>query len=718
MNKYILNAVTAVITLIILLSVPFYAKAQLPLETREDTLSSYDYYSRVYYQIESSEFSVNTIPLELYLTHILNGVTREAELRKTVNLKDLQSLSPDEINSTAYNEVESFKGNYYARKFDLWKQFQLTEVHLQLDKVLTIKKRLLQSASPSQKSRMFNFDLSAAIEAVSQGEFDFAVKLFTHLIEFYGYNNIDDLYYYRGESYYSTFQYALAYDGFAKVVSQYSSSQYYQKSLYRMLTLDFNRTNYQGVIENIGRFYKTDSEWTYRKDVIDFIIGASYFQLNNFPEAVKFLQTIPASSSYSLKSRYLTAHCYYIDEDYQLAADQLEKIVLDSDIHNPTAAEAALFIGDITLLQDNPESAWGYYNLIPHPTDIDQRLKDKFARALIGKAACRILRGEYTQADSLADLILQQYVTSEQVFMANCLKARTAKINNDLDNATELYAEILDHSGKKIELASYLLEKLKLIFLKNQLLEQEELYLQTGDERILDLYWKLRNESEVLLRKLTLAEVIEIDPEFAGYIEEKINVLNMIEEYNRLAEVVVEKQDIDIMEKYAAVFDTISDVATMVHFSGQNKIDELPDYYRITKNEYNKKQLDSLYSSISLELSEVEESLEVAASAVAVVDDESAPLQRANILAAMEETRLWRNALDDKISANYGKLKALPEYDISRWSHVAFHKTMVPGSDFDDLKAIQQRVKDIDDYLQALGYVVHKLEKYKYIQSQ
>jgi len=685
---------------------PCIVKAQLPLETMEDTLSRYNLYSRIFYQIESSKFSIEILAEERYLTHLITGINQELTIRKDVEAASLKSLSSAEISQEAYQEVESSKANYYARKYDLWKQYQILEMNLQIDRVLRLKRNLYQSGSELEKKRMFDYDLESAYSALGGGENELAIRLFDHLIGFYSHSNYDDLLFYRSEAYYSSQQYNSAYLGYKKLITDFPASPYYQQSLFRLITMDFSRGEYQSSAENIVRFDERYEDWNYNRPVLNFIAGALNYQFGNYDQALSYFQRIKPDKRYYYRGLYLQAHCYYLKGEYKEAMYILDKVLVGNKAKAYVYNESAIFEGDILLYENNPERAWGYYCLVP-------KTSGKYPRALAGKAVCHLMRGEYAAADTIADAILAEYKNTEYIYLARCLKGRTARNLGQSETAAMQYERILDESGKKIGLADFLMEKLKIVYILNELVDKEAAFLEAGDESVFNFYWRLRVDTERMLKRAMYTEISEVDGEFPGFIEEKLNVMRLLDEYSALSEKAQKTEDVDLIDKYSAFLDTLSKVTSMVQIAGYGRVQNLPKYYRYTENDFNKTRLDSLYRSVSAELSAVEEELSSAAEALTVVDSGIMPMERAKMLSVVESIRSWRDELDKKMSSTFNKLSATPELDLTRWSHIAFHKSMVPGSDYNDLKAKQQRIKDIDKYMQSLGLITKQVLKNK-----
>jgi hypothetical protein len=365
-------------------------------------------------------------------------------------------------------------------------------------------------------------------------------------------------------------------------------------------------------------------------------------------------------------------------------------------------AEALIMEGDILINRGYTNIAWGYYRLVKPESPLA-------ARALVGQAVCRMLRGEYDSAAVIADSCLRQCPNDHYTYMARCLKADCARKLEDLSSAQEQYDIILSESANKITLADYLTEKLKIIYLLNQLREGEESILSTGDQDLFNEYWALRSETELMLKRAIYTEVIKVDSEFAGFIQEKLNVAKLMEEFTELGNDVLKIEDLALEDRYREMEDRLMDLASMVQIAGYGRLQNLPLYYTITDYEFSRAALDSLYEATTAELEGIEAELLAIGGALDKLDEEIAPGERARMMATVDKIQAWQSALDLRINRNLPKMAPSEGLDLTQWSHIAFHKTLVPGTDFNDLKEKQQRIKDIDNYIEALGKITHQM---------
>jgi hypothetical protein len=185
--------------------------------------------------------------------------------------------------------------------------------------------------------------------------------------------------------------------------------------------------------------------------------------------------------------------------------------------------------------------------------------------------------------------------------------------------------------------------------------------------------------------------------------------MDLVDKFVALSEEMQKTKDVNLEKRYTVLQSQIANVNLMVQASGYGRLKKLPYYYNNTETEFSNQVIDSLYQSTSTELGQIEEELVAIATSLVVAENNIKPEKRAQMLQTAYNISQWRNELDRRIGRDLLKIQSIPDLDLTRWSHVAFHKTMVPGADFNDLKAEQKRVKDIEKFLQSIDNISNQL---------
>ncbi len=690
----------------ILLS-PLTAVSQtLTQATLEDTLTRYEEYSRVFYRIASRGLSAELIELEEYLTFMIKSVNNQLSQREDIAPEDIASLSPLELNQIALRSAKSRKNNVFARKFEIWKQFQLNEVYLKIDKAVQLKRRIWQKSSSAQRKEMFDYDLESACLKMSDTQkldYQLAIRIFNHIIDFYDYKNIDDIIFYRSEAYYGAAQYISALKGYKRLMVEFPQSEYFEKALYRCMALAYN----SGDLEAVDQLYslvmeRGEEQWIYKKDLIHYMQGTGRFLSGEYERTKTILAKVSDNSNYSFSAKYIQAHSLYRMGETDAALKLFDEILLTGAKDTLIWDETAVIIGDILLTLENRDDAWGYFRLVPEESSL-------FPRALIGQAAVRFFRSEYDTVLTLVDSVLNHYSNNNYRYQALCFKGALLKKMDLPYEAQELYDRLLEESGVKIDLVNYLTEKLKLIYLVNTLNEKESEALATGSLTIFNDYWRIRSRAERMLKRVAYSTILEVDPEFDGYLKEKSKLISMVDGFIDLSEDVLESNNVSLLKKYRNLRDNLSEVNMMIQASGYGRVQKLPFYYQVTKAEFRKETLDSLYQVTSGEIERLENQLEDMSLALTIAGDDVSLEKKSEMIEVANNVRNWRKNLDQRISKNLDSIEPLPRLDLTRWSHIAFHKTLVPGTDFNDLKEKQQRIEAIYEFLRTIDNITYRM---------
>ncbi|OHD11309.1 MAG: hypothetical protein A2Z96_06285 [Spirochaetes bacterium GWB1_48_6] len=114
-----------------------------------------------------------------------------------------------------------------------------------------------------------------------------------------------------------------------------------------------------------------------QSDLLLWTLGQTNFQMQNYPETIKFLTQVIAKTqdrSLELKSRFLLGEVYTRNQDYNSAENEYNAILEK----NASSADANYYLGEIYLAQGNKEKARAYwrraFNIDPLHYNANQRL--------------------------------------------------------------------------------------------------------------------------------------------------------------------------------------------------------------------------------------------------------------------------------------------------------------------------------------------------------
>ncbi|MBC8205158.1 MAG: hypothetical protein H8E87_06580, partial [FCB group bacterium] len=693
---------------------PLNSPAQKTSFTAGDTTGRFDQYSYIYYQNKSREYSAEIIPLEKYLQFLIKSVNYQLRTRKDIPLSAVESVNSDEISHLAAQKFDSKSLNPYAQKYEIWRKYQDNEINMNIARILTIKRRIMESGSRGQKSEMFKRDIARAAGASGSGELDLAIRIFQHLIDFYDYKQIDDLYYFQAELYYNNNSLLQARQDYRKIIDDFPASKFYPGALYRLMLIDYLNLNYSGMDEYFDLYAQNmDKNWSGYDDKILFMAASADYQLGNYDQAVWKFKSIDDSSPYYFRARFLTGDCLFRMGENKQALDYLKPLTSDkSKSAKKLKEQTAALIGDIFLVENNTETAYYYYNAVTAGSE-------PAPHALIGQGMIFYLREDYDKAENLADNLLAFYSDNNYFYQGLSLKALCRLKMNDCPGADKFFNRILNHSGNKIWMAKLNIEKLKLLHMLNLLKSMDEEFLAAGDEDLYTDYWKFRLYIEKKLNDTKLAVVLKFNPEMAGYMEERAKVYELIRECTELCNNFLEYKDFNLdylkledMELMSDIKDfqyQLVELNAMVKQGGEKIIKSMPYLYNTAVKELNQASLDSLYETILAELAQYETELETARSMLKLNPSAEAVYNDGQLLMICEDIRQWRERLDLRTSETFADKTPVDDIDIKRWGDVAFHKLIIPGEDFTDLQIKRDRIKAVDEYIKRLDEIVRNL---------
>ena len=703
-----------VIVLFCLSPITVISSAQVYQAVPEDTTDRYQQYSRIYYQIKSQVYSSEAIPKEKYLQFLLHSVNYQVRHREDIPVEALESIDSTEIAKQAYTDLISDYDNPFARKYEIWKTYQDRELYMSIARVLKIKRNILNISSAQEKLDMFHRDLDAAAAAAGRGELEFAIKIFNHLIDFYPYRNVDDIMYFQSELYYQNGYWIHAVDGYRKIIEYYPDSQFVPNALYRLITISYLNLDYQQVEYWYNLYlHHQDKDWAQYENIIYFVSGVGLYQQENYLSASPRLEKIASKSPYYHRSRYLLGECLLRSNRGEEAVEVLKALISqDSKAPKSIRESSIALMGDVLLTLDRYEEAWGYYRLISYRSPM-------LPHALVGQGIVRYKRGEYELAETFADSIIVYFPHNNYYYQSLSLKAMCRLSLNDEERASAILHKIIEESDNRIWLAKLYIEKLKLIHLLNVLQANDEEFLASGDEELYTDYWKFRLKTGKLLKKAELTSAVRLEPEMSGFIDEKMEVIRLLEELSGLSNMFLEMEnfdvdnmdleDMEILAGFKDLYAKLIDVNSMAVHGGYNVMRKLPYLYAATMEEYNQAAIDSIFEETSDELNSLEKELHSVIFALNIYESPEISVEKARLLKMTEDIRQWREALDKKTSAAVAGMKPLDEVDLTRWSHIAFHKLVIPGEDYTDYNKKQDRIAAIDEYLRKLDNITRMI---------
>lgn len=159
-------------------------------------------------------------------------------------------------------------------------------------------------------------------------------------------------------------------------------------------------------------------------NAINYLSGVVNYKRRDYDKTVQLVARIPPGSSQYLQSRFLLVYCYIQGRDFQKALIFLERIRNDAG-NTEMGHEAAITIGDIYYMQNNPAVALKYYLMVPRDAKRYDYVQVKTARMLLEL-------GRYADASKISHDFIEKNRNSQFFFeMASILEQSDTKLGRD-----------------------------------------------------------------------------------------------------------------------------------------------------------------------------------------------------------------------------------------------------------------------------------------------
>ena len=189
----------------------------------------YREFATQYFLDRSIQFSKDMTVYESHLAGLTESVVKEIKARE----KD-GSLRPSDVVNHAWATLPSFipfnpnrfKDRRINKAYPAWENSQMESYVRSMIQLQEIHRQLIQSATPTQKLRMFRREYRLALHAYADEKWELAIMWFNGLHDSYGYRTVDDILYYSGEASLQLGYFTQAFADYNQIISDYLLREY------------------------------------------------------------------------------------------------------------------------------------------------------------------------------------------------------------------------------------------------------------------------------------------------------------------------------------------------------------------------------------------------------------------------------------------------------------------------------------------------------------
>ena len=459
-----------------------------------------------------------------------------------------------------YTQKEEFTGRTISDYYKNWKAKKTSEYQLRYTKYRIFYHNLIKNATPEQRNRMLENEISSALLNYAEENYELAEMQLSKIYSTYSqfYPNLDGVIFYQSEANYANNYYDSAQKGYLNIIKNYPDSKFTSQCYLRLMMINYtfnNNDKFFKYYDKLMEFGDLESEDVNKAS---YLSAYRLANSNRFDEAKKILENFDSKSKYFAVAQYLHGIILTNIDKFNDAIKIFESIIdkknypwTDLNI-SIIQNESLLKLGYIFYEKGEYDKALSYFSQI-------SKGFNKFDNSLIGQAWTNLKTGKYDNVINKVDLLCNNYLMSNYTYESMVLSAHCKRVQNRNEAAlTDLRyvansKQILNKVKKYNEERSKILKQLDEIdILEEKVLEHQNknLYPQVVKARALIndalTTFKYRGaiSSRVLEeynseRKIIVRQIDEFDKiiKFAEKQDNKKMAVNALKQRNRLMKV-------------------------------------------------------------------------------------------------------------------------------------------------------------------------------------
>lgn len=658
-------------------------------------------YSDLFFFGRSIEFAQELTLREAFLSWLLKGIVLEASKRQKEDLNGtIRAINPPEIanlDESVFAIPENLGDSALHIKYLAWEKSQRDEFNHRYLKARLIKENLIRSGTPTQRYRMFKNDLESAIYSYRDRAYPEAILRFDELITQYGYQDLADIIFYRGESYFALRLYDFAARDYKRMVEGTADDWMLQTAFLRLLSI----SGENGEDEEVVRYWQEYQErfgegngdiyWA----VVD-VVSRCMMVNGNATEAKDLFISVPASSAAFIESQYLAAECALMNLDLVDAEDRFSELTdlkfREVAVPAKIRQKAKLKLGYVHYLHGDFDLAFVEMSRVTGSEDVQEK-------ATIASAWALYRLGAVDQAVTLCRKFLEKYPNSDYLYEANALVGYSREVLGADSSAIDQYQEIMVAVDDRQEYQEFNYEKKQVNGIIQELSQLEKEIFENNRKDLFPAYLELRRYIGTLVQKIRLVEGYKSNPELKEMIQEQAALFSMIEKQSGLEEAIKESGDRKLLVKLEDIVSDLFEMTQHVNSGIRYSLSQSTLIQREENQNFAQILSDTLKKSFRQEWLEIERILEEVKSLqnqAAAVDD---PQLRADIAGLEIELAFMRDRLMDVRSAFRDSGRKGVTSNLDDWSDFAYQRYTYGGLDFDRFYSQQGRIEDLDKYI-------------------
>ncbi|MFZ5518220.1 MAG: tetratricopeptide repeat protein [Candidatus Zhuqueibacterota bacterium] len=650
-----------------------------------------------------------------------------------------------------YQTGKDFSGVTISEHFNTWKSERIAEYQLKLTQYQILRKSLIQSATPQERNRMLEREITNALLNYSEERYELSELLFADIYEAYGeyFPNLDGVIFYRSEANYANHYYDEAMAGYQKLITDFPQSQYVGQCNLRVAMIHYTYGENSQFFDYYNKVWNSTGIEPEDLNNLHYLAGYLYLTDRRFKDAEAVLLNIKEDSKYYMAAQYLQGIVLTNLEKFTQAKAIFEKLT-DQQNYPWTDLNTSIIRNESLLKLGYIHYQHGEYQKASQYFDMVSKGYDRYDSSLLAKAWTNLKKGEYENAISNVDLICNNYLLSNYTYEALVLSAHCKRIQNRTDEAIKDFQYVTNAKYILNQVQEYNKEREHILQQLDELEVLEEDIFEHQNQRLYPEVVRIRdviNDALVAFRFRGAASSRMLE----GYNDERKILIRQIEEFERIIEIADAEGDEEM--KKDALQQKKRLVAALENFQTEESVsgaEYFMDYPLATKEGgiiYRRGIVQKLLSELLVEKQRVQDDLIIVSELMSINEDKPRMDAAIDLEIIEEELHDLQNQLNqfqvylanhqvEQIHTNAEHWADLSGFGLSDLNYMSYHERTKKISSYSKnlneidavlgqkRKSLEERiwrfdneVKKIQKEMEAEKTRLEKLEKEKYFQE-
>ncbi len=675
-------------------------------ESSQDAL--YRSHAERYFYQRSLEFELEMTRLESFLVWLYQGIVAEVSRRQKENPQGaLEALSPREltlIEESIYTPPPDIEEAPLRIRYQAWEKLHFDEFRRKYAQARTFKDRLIKSATANQRQRMFQWDLRSAIFDFRDGYYDDVVLKFNELIDHYGYDDIADVVFYRGESFFVAQLTAQAESDYLFVLEHSDDLVFRQEAAKRLLAIAGAAGDLAAVRDMWSR-YESEASPEVDEDYwpTGYMTARYFMSMQEWLEARQLFDQTPTSSERFAQARLLAGDCSLalleIDDASSRYLDIAAKRIKGKGFSKEIRREAFLKLGYIDFLRGDFELSIARFNQVKGSDDLAER-----AAITIGWALFRL--HSYNNVVEHCREFIDRYPQTQYLYEAHCLIGYCEELLGRSEGSIGSYNEVMSAVDSRQDFHDLNYERKAITESVSELWRIEPLLFLQGEKEMFDRYMELRSRLLALINGVNLAVCIKSNPVVEDLVNEQRELYRLFQEQTAIEEQVSASSDPGIADDYDGLYGEVMELASELNVALRYYMQQKSLIQREEEQQFTVRQCDSLRVKFDREWIGSDEAL----GSVRGLKLEAARSGDSEAMVDLSGVELALIDVQNQILRRRGRLEEIGiegvVSNLEHWSWFAYQRHATEGLNFDHLYTRLDRLQELDNYIQQINNVL------------